>query len=250
MPRVTVRTASALGAAHRAKNIGNEDAVGWRTDARGTVLGVADGHSDPRCVRADRGARFAVQAAVDLLDPDARTAAQDLADAWDLLVAADARRDPLGPNAGPVRLAYGTTLIACWISDTALRLLQIGDGVAIVATGAGASRPIPPDEHEGSPETESLASDAAATRARTARVPLTDLPVVVCLSTDGVDAAYPDGGGLLSAVEELRSLAIREGASSVAELLEPWVREAAAVSGDDATVAVAIVTGADDGRGR
>lgn len=249
MPNVTVGTASALGAAHRAKNVGNEDAVGWRSRARGTVLSVADGHSDPRCVRADRGARFAVQAAADLADPEAATAAQDLAAAWDALVEADARREPLGVDGVPVRLAYGTTLIACWISETGLRLLQIGDGVAVVATADGASRPIPPDELEGSPETESLASEAAASRARSARVPLAGLPIVVCLSTDGLDGAYPGADGLLLAVAELRALAVREGPSSVAEPLEPWVREAAAVSGDDATVAVAVVT-ADDGRHR
>jgi hypothetical protein len=248
MPEVTVATASATGARHRHNGGGNEDAVHWGTTADGAMLAVADGHSDPRCIRADRGARFAVLAAVELPDPQAPTAAEDLVAAWRRRVEADVRSDPLPPGVDPGLLPYGTTAIVCWIGGGGFRLLQIGDGVAMVATASGAMRPLPPGAGEGTGATDSLASPAAASTARSVAMPLTGLPAVVCLSTDGVDTAYPDGHGLPRAVEQLRTLAVEHGVAAMAARLDAWVRDAAATSGDDATVAVAFVT-EDDARG-
>lgn len=247
MPAVTVATASATGARHRRKGGGNEDAVHWAVTADGAVLAVADGHSDPRCIRADRGARLAVLAAVELPDPEGATA-EDLVAGWRRWVETDVRSDPLPADAADGLLPYGTTAIGCWIGGSGLRFLQIGDGVAMVATASGPVRPLPPGAGEGTGVTDSLASPSAASAARSVTMPLTGLPAVVCLSTDGVDAAYPDGRGLPRAVEQLRTLAVEHGVAAMAARLDAWVRDAAATSGDDATVAVAFVT-EDDARG-
>lgn len=238
-PIVTVLTATATSAVHERRHVGNEDAAGSRSSSTGTVLAVADGHSDPRCVRADRGARFAVQAAIEL--PEGTASAEALVARWRALVAADLRRDPLPDPDPPRTLAYGTTVIACWIAADRLHLLQIGDGVAVVATRTGARIPIPPRTPDRPFETESLALPGAEVMGRAADVPGEDPLVVVCLSTDGVDGAYPDDRGVRRAVEQLRTLAAEHGAAALQPQLDAWVADAAATSGDDATVAIAVV---------
>lgn len=239
MVRITVATASATGAAHLRKGIGNEDAARWASTGGSAVLAVADGHSDARCIRADRGARFAVDAAVDLAVDDGAATAPELVAAWTRLVEADREADPLPEEVGDPLLPYGTTAIVCWIDGARFHLLQIGDGAVVAATRTAAARPVPPDGHEGTGATDSLASGART--ARSVTMPLTDLPAVVCLSTDGVDSAYPDDLGLPRAVAELRGLAVEQGPAAMAARLDTWVQDAATTSGDDATVAVAVI---------
>ncbi len=244
-----VSTASATGAAHTVQGTGSEDAVTWTwlVEGRaGAVAAVADGHSDPRCVRAARGAALAVQAAVEVCggrDLSHETLATSLVGRWRDLVDHDAELDPV-PGADASSPAdrwsvYGTTLIVCRVDPSGTLLVQVGDGDAVVADhDSAAYRPLPPDGLEASSTTHSLSAIDSVTSVRWRALEPTDVPRLIVLSTDGLDNAYPTRDALLTAAEELLVVAVDEGTHSVEAQLGPWVRSAAATSGDDSTVAV------------
>lgn len=58
-----------MGRSHEKCNMGCEDYAGHYCDPQGRFAAavVCDGHSDPRCFRSDRGARFGCQAALEIL---------------------------------------------------------------------------------------------------------------------------------------------------------------------------------------
>src|SRR6266540_3404558 len=61
---------SVRGASHVRRGAPNQDAGGTRPvpGGAGVVLAVADGHGDPIHARSDRGSRFAVNIALELLE--------------------------------------------------------------------------------------------------------------------------------------------------------------------------------------
>jgi serine/threonine protein phosphatase PrpC len=238
----SVAQASATGSRHARRGLGNEDAVRCSAIASGMVAAVADGHSDPRCVRARVGADFAVEAAVAV---DATMAPADAAhavvDGWRNRVDVDLLRNPL---AGGGRLAYGTTLLACWVAASGLTLLRIGDGDLVLVDGTGAAwRPLPASAPADWPAgaTNSLADPRAQHLAQVLFVPALRAPRLVLLASDGVDNAYPRSDDLLEAA---RDLADRRDLQEPARLqleVAAWVAKAAETSGDDATAAVLLL---------
>jgi serine/threonine protein phosphatase PrpC len=238
----TIVAASATGASHLVRGGGNEDAFADRSVRGGIIAAVADGHSDPRCVRARRGAEIAVDAALVVLargGPDPRRA---MVDAW--RVGVDSDRADRG-EAMP-RLAYGTTLLAARWDERTLTLVQAGDGDIVTVSGDGvASRPIRVAGHGEirSGATASLADDDVLTVFALATVS-PDEPRLVLLASDGLDNAYPTEGDLLDAAAEIvRRPELRERAALQREV-DDWVRRAAAVSADDATAIVLLRSGA------
>lgn len=244
--RVEVTTASEVGATHRHRRRGADDAVGWAGASGNSVIAtvaLADGHSDPRCVRSRDGAALAVAAATSL--PDDLTGAAALTDA----LLADWRRrvdqhlaghpltdgEPMAPEAA--WLAYGTTAIVCRITDQVITIVRIGDGDVIAVTSDGQSRRVAGSDEPPGEITESLSQPDAAQVARCAEIPAGAAPVLLVLATDGFDNAYPSSDSMLRAADELATLRRESGAPLTAEVLTQWAQTAAEVSGDDATVA-------------
>jgi hypothetical protein len=60
---------------------------------------------------------------------------------------------------------------------------------------------------------------------------------LLMLATDGFDNAYPAEDSMLRAASELAALRRESGRPVGSDVLGQWAREAANVSGDDATVA-------------
>lgn len=247
--RVEVATAGETGAAHRHQQRGCDDAVGW-TGAAGSVLAtvaVADGHSDPRCARRKLGAEFVLAAAGALpaepLTPDA------MADAfvaeWRRRVDKHLAGNPLSPEdadtasawAANARIAYGTTALLCRITPDAIMIVRIGDGdvIAVAADERARRLVVPETRPDGS--TESISHPAAHRAALRVAIPAAAAPVLVLLATDGFDNAYPAEDSMLRAATELVALRRESGRPIGTDVLSRWAREAADVSGDDATVA-------------
>jgi len=257
--RVEITTAGETGATHRQQQRGCDDAVGW-TDGDGRpVLGtvaIADGHSDPRCVRRRVGADFVVAAAAavpaDPPGPDAMAAA--LIAEWRRRVDRHLAGHPLTPAdiAAPTgvgaadvyaawatnrRVAYGTTALLCRITREAVEIVRIGDGDVIAVAADGRARRLVDPERRSDGLTESISQPDAHRAVRCAAIPAEAAPVLVLLATDGFDNAYPAEDSMLRAAAELATLRRDTGEPIGSDVLGQWAREAADVSGDDATVA-------------
>jgi hypothetical protein len=147
-----VISASARGAAHRARGLPNQDAVAGHDGPGGVVAAVADGHGHIRHFRSADGAALAVdvacrvasQAAAGLADAagyeEAERAGQELARAvvadWRSAVAGQLEVRPytveerflLDRSADMPVIPYGSTLLVAVIAARWLVCAQIGDG--------------------------------------------------------------------------------------------------------------------------
>lgn len=251
---VEVATATVVGATHRHRQQGCEDAVGWVSGTSGDVLAVvavADGHSDPRCPRSAVGAQFVVTAASDLASDPAVTGDEwsaTLFAGWRRLVDDDLRVRPLtalesdaaagsegGESSVNPRLAYGTTALLARISRDGIALAQIGDGDIVGVSAEGQAERALPSVTRAPGMTESLSQVDVDRVVRRSTIAAAASPVLLLLATDGLDNAYPTSEALPAAAAQL--LTTRRSGQFDRDVLQQWVADAAEVSGDDATLA-------------
>jgi serine/threonine protein phosphatase PrpC len=244
--RVEVTTASEVGATHRHRHLDADDAVGWTGAIGNSVIAtvaLADGHSDPRCVRSRDGAAFLVAAAKSL--PDDVIGAGAITDAlladWRRRVDQHLADHPLADRESTAtttdRLTYGTTAIVCRVTHQSITIVRVGDGDVIAVTPDGRARRLAPSDQPPGDVTQSLSQPDAAQVARCAEIPADAAPVLLVLATDGFDNAYPSSDSMLRAADELTTLRRESGAPLTTDVLTQWARSAAEISGDDATVA-------------
>lgn len=252
--------ASAPGAAHLRVGKGNEDAAAWLPrsgSATQIVAAVSDGHGAKAHFRSAAGARIAVEQATrilaaqqDDLEADDDALAGAILQAWRAAVLADlaanpfAHSDPVSPGSklGP----YGATLLTFAADDSALTILQVGDGDLVLGYPDGRiQRPLRSDDGLIGEETYSLCQDDAETRFRVASLwrdgdgPWPDFAL---LSTDGVSKSYESDAAYMAAVTQLRELA-RADWSHLLSDLPRWLSDLSARgSGDDCTLCIALRT--------
>ncbi len=278
MARWRILGASVCGAAHRRRGWPNQDAIGWWVAAQaeselpsGTVfaLAVADGHGSAKCVRSAAGARFAVEAALDLARDwlcrleDGPTALDSLArsivERWRARVAADLQAAALTPHElaqvaqhdGPAasqlveaspQIAYGATVLLAAVAGGRALYLQLGDGdLLVVDDGGQVSQPLAPDARLFAGETTSLCGPDAWKDVRLACRPLGDAPpALILLSTDGYANSFREPAGFLRVGGDLLEIIRAEGIDAVSASLEPWLEETSRYgSGDDVTLGLA-----------
>jgi hypothetical protein len=243
--RAEVVTSGEIGANHRQRERGSDDAVGWHESEGGSVLAtvaIADGHSDRRCVRSRTGADFVVATAAelpdDLVGSDALAAA--LITGWRLRVDQHLAANPLRADdldAANPRVAYGTTAALCRITTDTITVVRVGDGdIIAVAADGRAGRLAEPESRSGE-VTESISQLDAERVVRSTTISADDAPTLLLLATDGFDNAYPTEDSMLRAASELAALRRESGQPIGSDVLSKWAREAADVSGDDATIA-------------
>lgn len=256
-PHWKVAGASALGSYHARDGRPNQDALAWTPpDGVGAriVAAVSDGHGAAIHFRSDRGARIAVERAVDVLarhmdddDPVEEALACTIVHAWRSSVNADLLADPLtvrGARPGAALAPYGTTLIGIAASAAELTLFQIGDGdLLLVYPDGRVDRPFAPDTDLVGEQTYSLCMDDAEAHVRTAsfwRNGAGDWPLAALLSTDGVSKSFRTDAAFRDAARQLADQAKSDWAGFASEL-HRWL---AAVShhgsGDDATLCLAL----------
>lgn len=182
--------ASVRGASHVRSGLPNQDAVAWESSYNSNgafnIVAVADGHGSAKSCRSDRGARLAVQIAVELLHEfqqrlggpknlaEVKRASEvdlprSIVQHWREAVAADepltmpeldrlTAKDRSAVEADR-HVAYGATLLAALVTDRFALYLQLGDGDVLAVSDEGTvSRPLPPDERNFANETMSLCS--------------------------------------------------------------------------------------------
>lgn len=264
-----VTGASVLGEFHAREGRPNQDAVGFAPPGGGgarIIAAVSDGHGAPAHFRSGRGARFAVERALEVLawhiddhDPEEDVLPGAVVGAWRDAVLRDMRADPLaddgGARPGAALAPYGATLIAIAATAEELTVFQIGDGDLLLLYADGrVVRPLASDDDLIGEQTYSLCMDDAETRVRTAsfwRAAGADWPFAVLLSSDGVSKSFRDESAFQDAARQLGAQARHDWAALEAEL--PRWLEALTLhgSGDDASLCLAFSRShADEPRGR
>jgi len=266
------------GASHLRAGIPNQDSIlQVRESGRGlpVVVSVSDGHGSNKCFRSDRGSRFAVQQAAQLvgafldgrrgrdgcaeLEAEARgrlprefvrrwreAVEADLgarpfaADELDALERKDGARARKLVEDNPL-LAYGATSLTVAVEESFVLYLQLGDGEILTVSESGeVGRPLPADERLFANETTSLCTADAEQNFRLRLEQLTGPPpALILLSTDGYVNSFSEAAGFLKVGSDLLEMLRADGFDHVNSGLRGWLEEATrAGSGDDCTLGV------------
>jgi serine/threonine protein phosphatase PrpC len=257
MWRVLGRTVR--GASHRRRQLPNQDALAYSPGS----IAVADGHGSSACCRSGTGSAFAVKIALEVVGTlapdldfsrrfldDVESALKDrLVSTWRDTVSAHLAANPFSPgelsllgSRGPF-VAYGSTLMAAFATDSQILLLQIGDGdILIVYSRDHVVRPWPRDPRLLGVETTSLCTEDAVSNIHLRVEPLVHegelvSPPLVLLSTDGYSNSFRGDSDFLKVGGDVLEMIEQDGFESVERDLEGWLDEASRLgSGDDVTL--------------
>jgi len=252
---------SVRGASHRRSGLPNQDALKLRPEPP-WLLALADGHGSARSFRSDRGARFAVELAIEAgrsfpADGNPSTVKhwaehdlpRELVRRWCEQVDADIASEPFSEaewqrlgqkkTESVYRLAYGATLLLVVATDSFIFYLQLGDGdiLSVSATGE-VTRPLPKDARLIANETTSLCMEQAWREVRTGFQVITrDPPALILAATDGYANAFRDEASFSQVGPDLLRLIREEGPPFIERNLESWLNESSeAGSGDDISI--------------
>jgi serine/threonine protein phosphatase PrpC len=266
------------GASHLRAGIPNQDAIlQVRESGRGlpVVVSVSDGHGSDKCFRSDRGSRFAVQEAAQLVGefldeshglPDHAAVEsrakeylpREFVRRWREAVEADLKARPFTPEeleavekkdgpralklvAGNPLLAYGATSLTVAVTESFALYLQLGDGEILNVSETGeVTRALPEDERLFANETTSLCTPDAGENFRVRLQPFAgEPPALILLSTDGYVNSFSDSAGFLKVGSDLLEMLRADGFDNINASLKGWLEEATrSGSGDDCTVAL------------
>ncbi|MGH9941512.1 MAG: PP2C family serine/threonine-protein phosphatase [Pyrinomonadaceae bacterium] len=264
------------GASHLRAGIPNQDAIlQLRESGRSLplVLSVSDGHGSNKCFRSDRGSRFAVRRAAQLVTEflDERRGRFDLAEIessgkewlprefvrrWREAVEADLKSRPFSEeefgrlehkeNARARKLvetnpllAYGATSLTVAVEESFILYLQLGDGDILNVSAAGeVTKALPADERLFANETTSLCSTDAERDFRFRLQQFSgERPAIILLTTDGYANSFSNEEGFLKVGRDLLEMLRSDGFDFVNENVKGWLEEATrAGSGDDSTL--------------
>jgi serine/threonine protein phosphatase PrpC len=274
---------SVRGASHIRNNKPNQDAIAWLpclptqnkeherdgpdqvVKAMPLIVAIADGHGSERHIHSDRGARFAVDTAVSVLekfihehDGDSPTSIKRIAQQllpnllvrnWkeqvnrDLealktidtsITASDTTEDNINnsqPQISDRYIEYGTTLLAVAVTDSYILYVQLGDGdiLTVLPTGE-VTRPLPTDANLIANETYSLCEPQAQDNFRIRLQMLEDIsvekiPLLIMLSTDGYSNSYKTDDDFFAVAKDYTEMAQKYGLKQIGEHLETWLNE-------------------------
>lgn len=272
--------ASVRGAAHKRNGLPNQDQIDWspRLPARcdsPLIMAVADGHGSAKCFRSGLGARFATESALDaikqFLAADIFPAdlsrvkhlfeeglPRDLVISWRTAVDRHLQENPftseeftlLEDKEGTAAktkveknnyLAYGATLLAIFITETFIAILQLGDGDILLVSDSGeVSRPVPKDERLFANETTSLSDKLAWQGFRSNFIAIgSQPPAMLLVSTDGYSNSFRDEDSFLKIGSDILEMLRQDTPKSIRRDMRDWLSEASlSGSGDDITLGI------------
>jgi serine/threonine protein phosphatase PrpC len=174
---------SVRGASHCRSGMANQDDINWHPgqgESDTVMIAVSDGHGSPRCFRSDRGADFAVQAAIGALrdffcDQDMQQSltdirqtakdrlSRDITMRWRRSVESHCNIYPFSESESQILkahshfYAYGATIISVCVTPSFILYIQLGDGDILTVSAKGeVERPLPSDTRLFANETTSL----------------------------------------------------------------------------------------------
>jgi serine/threonine protein phosphatase PrpC len=244
-----VLTESVRGASHHRNGLPNQDAVAFAQNP--LVVAVADGHGSTRCTHSDLGAKFAVEAAIEIVQPvfnepnlslpQLRALSEGIPKAihrcWQRKVDECVEVEATIENR---YLLFGTTLLVACVLENCVLYWQIGDGdiVVIQADGMPAT-PIPHDARLLGNDTTSLCGKNPSQDFRVAFLPIIEPPKAIFLVSDGYKNSFKESEGFTKALIDIHDFIETDGADFVQTELADWLNEASqSGSGDDISLAV------------
>lgn len=269
---------SVRGASHYRSGQPNQDALGCYPSTQSgppLILAVSDGHGSAKSFRSDRGSLYAVTVATELMRelvegrlPSTNLSAvkrvseerlpQELVRRWQEAVDADLSAHPFGEEelrrlaeergersrdevVKNPRLAYGATVLGVLVERDFILFLQLGDGDILTVSEQGeVVRPLARDQRLIANETTSLCMDRAWREIRMRfQVRHGGPPALILAATDGYANSFVNDTAFLKVGSDILAILCQEGAESVQDNLETWLREASeAGSGDDITLGI------------
>jgi serine/threonine protein phosphatase PrpC len=268
------------GASHIRAGIPNQDSILQMRESDRTlplVVSIADGHGSPKCFRSDKGSRFAVKKAAQIVGEflDARCGnfdtaeieaagkdylSRELVKKWRKTVEYHLKNNPFtedefktleeksGVKARQLieenpLLAYGTTSLTVAMEEDFVLYLQLGDGdILNISANGEVTKPLPEDARLLANETTSMCLPKAEKDFRffLQKISSEQSPAMILLSTDGYLNSFSSEAGFFQAgTDILTMLAAENGFETVSENLKAWLEEANRMgSGDDSTVAI------------
>ncbi|HEX8852236.1 MAG TPA: PP2C family serine/threonine-protein phosphatase [Pyrinomonadaceae bacterium] len=264
------------GASHLRAGIPNQDAIlQVRESGRELplVVSVSDGHGSHKCFRSDRGSRFAVRRAAQLVSEflDESRGSLDGAELesrareylpgefvrrWRAAVEADLKARPFSKEelealerkdsarartlveTNPL-LAYGATSLTVAVEESFVLYLQLGDGEILNVSASGeVVRALPEDARLFANETTSLCTPDAEKNFRVRLQAFTgEPPALILLSTDGYVNSFSESAGFLQVGSDLLEMLRADGFDPINASLKGWLEEATrSGSGDDCTL--------------
>ncbi len=261
-----VSTQSIQGASHIRQNLPNQDACASylvKNHQLPLIMAVADGHGSKKSFRSERGARLAVEQALqvmqDFVNSQPRfcdvqwqaeeTLSKRLVQHWRQAVEQDVAQQPflaeheaLLPSNKEPYLAYGSTLLIAVMTDVFILLMQLGDGDILQILPCGTvQRPILADARLLGNETTSLCTKDAWRQFRcSVQAPSNQVPNLWLLATDGYANSFSSASHFEQVGTDLLLMIQQSGFDLVMQHLPDWLKAASQQgSGDDVTVALA-----------
>ena len=261
-----VSTQSIQGASHIRQNLPNQDACASylvKNHQLPLIMAVADGHGSKKSFRSERGARFAVEQALQVMQDfincqprfcDVQWQAEEilskrLVQHWRQAVEQDVAQQPflaeheaLLPSNKEPYLAYGSTLLIALMTDVFMFLMQLGDGDILQVLPCGTvQRPIVADARLLGNETTSLCTKDAWRQFRcSVQAPSNQVPNLWLLATDGYANSFSSASHFEQVGTDLLLMIQQSGFDLVVQHLPDWLKAASQQgSGDDVTVALA-----------
>lgn len=267
------------GASHLRAGIPNQDAIFQQRESdrfAPLIVSIADGHGSPKCFRSDKGSRFVVKKAAQIVGEfldggrgncDAAEIeskgkdylSKELVKKWKKTVEYHLKNNPfteeelktLEEKSGVQSrqlieenpsLAYGTTSLTAAIEENFILYLQLGDGDILNVSETGeVTKPLPADARLFANETTSMCSPNAEKDFRffVQKITPENAPALLMLSTDGYVNSFSEEAGFLKAGSDFLELLGSEGFDFISENLKTWLEETTQTgSGDDTTVGI------------
>lgn len=265
---------SVKGASHERSGQPNQDAIGCSSPSGASlplIVAISDGHGGAKYFRSDKGARFAVNAAIDTLPQFQESLAtfsnsswleenltKSLVNTWRSEVNAhfqteqftDEEMSKLEEKEGaasqqivkdnPV-LAYGATILVIMIAESFIAYLQLGDGdILTVSEQRNTESVFPVYSKHFANETTSLCSSNAWSdfQFRIEKISST-LPALILLSTDGYKDSFSSSEAFHKVGSDLYEMIHANKLEEIKSNLSSWLSEASQIgSGDDITLGI------------
>ncbi len=262
------------GVKHSRNGLPNQDALDWAQQGEHLVLALSDGHGSRKHVRSHLGARFAVEAAVEVIlreaDVDALTAdmlpkikervegklPKRIVLDWQQRVRRHYTKHPFSKQelaeiaaakgekvkkivASNPKKAYGATLLGILITEQFILYLQLGDGDILGVTSEGkVQRVFATGEEELGSATDSLCLEEPELYFNFCLQPLSEeVPQLVMAATDGYVNSFPYDEDFFQVGTDFLQLAREDGIGYIEDKLEDWlIKTSQEGSGDDITV--------------
>lgn len=262
---------SVIGKAHIKVELPNQDAVISKVISNDILISaIADGHGSKKCIRSHIGAKFAVEASVEIIEGIKDELVKDVNQLnikaigkfytkkvvllWREKVENHLNSNPIDSDVMDdisskdiksinknKSIMYGSTLIVVLLIHDYIVCYQLGDGdIMFVSKSKKVTKPFKRDNRHIANDTLSLCLNESEKefKIRVFRDIKHVLDMIV-ISTDGYSNSFSSEEGFLKVGTDLAEMVISDGIEIIEENLKEWIEDTSNYgSGDDTSVSI------------